>query len=451
MPELNVAINGKDSTKGAREVNSALDSIGSKSRSLVSTAINPLTAAIAGIGSYKTVEGLISSADKYTTMAAQLDYVTGSSIEAAEAQNQLYEMSQKTGTAVTANSDALIRLSQANETTGLTTAENIEIIGGLNALMLKTGTSGASASTAMTQLTQSLAAGNLAGDEFRSILESSPALMKTFAQAMGVGVGELKKLASEGKINTDVMVKALRGIAEEGEKSFDDLPKTASSGWQRVVNAFQQAWDKINDETGILSFIFDALVDLSEWIEEKAPSFSVWIERMVNSLRENWPEIKEDIQEMWNKISELWQNVSTSLPSIETFFINLTTTVDKTSKAIEWLVGWLEKAKAGWSGIKAAGEAYLSGESLGAVGDAFMEGYDPGNEKYIKDIVKPVSNTPSSESSSSSSSSSEPASFVASNAVAPTSKSVNIYVNQKVSKSDIIGIANGISLSNYRS
>lgn len=445
MPELNVGIDGRDAAKGAKQVNTALDSIGNKSRSLISTAINPLTAAVAGIGGYQVVQGLVSSADKYTTMAAQLDYVTGSAIEAEEAQQALYEVSQKTGTAVTANSDALIRLSQANEMTGLTTQENIEIIGGLNALMIKTGTSGSAASTAMIQLTQSLASGNLAGDEFRSIMEASPALMRQFAQAMGVGVGELKKMASEGKINTEVMVKALRGIAEEGEKSFDELPKTAASGWQKVVNAFQQAWDKINDETGIMGFIFDALVDLSGWIEENAPTFSLWVERMVNALRENWPEIKQNIQDLWDGIAQLWENVSTALPSIETFFVNLTWTIEKTATALKGLIGWLEEAKEGWNAVIQAGKGYLAGDSLSDIGSAYVEAADPGSKEYIDDIVKPVSEVTTNPDGSMSEVPNT------ANSITGTSKTVNVYVNQKVSKSDIVGIANGLSLATYRS
>ena len=49
----------------------------------------------------------------------------------------------------------------------------------------------------------------LQGDELRSIREQAPAVGQAIAKQMGVSVGELKKLGEEGKITTDVVLKAL--------------------------------------------------------------------------------------------------------------------------------------------------------------------------------------------------------------------------------------------------
>ena len=320
MPELNFSINGRQAVSGAKTVVKALDSITKKSKSLITSAINPLTAAIGAFAGFKTAEGLIKTGDAYTIMASQLEYVEGSATGAAEAQDELYKMSQKTRTSVTANATALVRLSQANEMTGLTTKENIKIIGGLNALMLKTGTAGASAEAATNQLTQALASGTLAGDEFKSIAENAPAVMAEFARSLGVPRGELKQMAADGKITSAVMVEALNKIANEAEASFSSMPKTAAAGWQLVVNAFERAWDIINDENGIMGFIFDAFERFSFWIEENSPMFSDWALLLVDRLVAAWPVIKEFLLSFYNGLVDMFNLVYDNWDSITGFF-----------------------------------------------------------------------------------------------------------------------------------
>jgi len=344
MPILNVGINASQAKAGADVFNNALNSM--------LTSINPVTTAIAGIISYKTVESLTETADKYTTLAAQLKYVTGSSQDASFAQEDLYQMSQKTGTSVTANAQALMRLAQASDMTHLSLSENIEVIGGLNALMIKTGTGTAEASTAMIQLTQALGSGALQGDEFRSIMEASPALMREFAKSLGVGVGQLKAMAADGKITTEVMTTALKNIAAEGKASMDELPKTVASGWQKVVNAFEKAWDRINDESGIMGFIFDALEKLAAWIEEKSPVFSNWVTELVTNIQNSWPTIDQMIENFITKLTNLWTNIQQRLPSMETFFTNLASTVEGAGRVVTGVLELIDSLVRKWDSVK---------------------------------------------------------------------------------------------------
>lgn len=317
---LNFEINGRRAIAGAKVVTRALGSIAKSAKSVVSTAINPLTAAIGALAAFQSAKGLITIADSYLTLGAQMEFVTGNAQDAAQAQQELYDMSKKTRTSMTANAAAFVRLSQAQEMTGFTASENVRILGGLNALMLKTGTSGASAEAAMTQLTQALTSGVLAGDEFKSISENAPALMKEFALALGFPRSELKKMASEGKITAEVMGKALMSIAEQGEQSFDQLPKTVSSGWQLIVNAFEQAWVKINSETGITGKLFDVLVDLADWIEDHTDDMVIWAEAMVDALIKAWPHIRTFFFNVIDWFGRMFKMVYDNWDAIEDFF-----------------------------------------------------------------------------------------------------------------------------------
>ena len=73
----------------------------------------------------------------------------------------------------------------------------------------------------MLQLSQALGSGKLQGDEFRSIMEQLPAIGQAVATSMGVTVAELKELSSSGQITTDVIIKALEGLAQQEVPNID--------------------------------------------------------------------------------------------------------------------------------------------------------------------------------------------------------------------------------------
>ncbi|AWK86547.1 hypothetical protein DEW08_10115 [Azospirillum thermophilum] len=75
-------------------------------------------------------------------------------------------------------------------------------------------------------MSQALASGRLQGDEYRSLAENMPALTREIARTMGVTTGELKSLASEGLITTDVVLKALRNMTDQVNKDFSTIPRT---------------------------------------------------------------------------------------------------------------------------------------------------------------------------------------------------------------------------------
>ena len=94
---------------------------------------------------------------------------------------------------------------------------------GFNVATKLAGVSAAQASGAFLQLSQALGSGRLQGDEYRSIAEQLPILTQAIAKEMGKPVGQIKKLASEGKITSEVVINALRKIEQDGGASIAKL------------------------------------------------------------------------------------------------------------------------------------------------------------------------------------------------------------------------------------
>ena len=94
---------------------------------------------------------------------------------------------------------------------------------GFNTIAKEAGLNATEASAAFTQLAQGLGSGRLQGDEFRSIAEQVPQLLKAISDETGIATGKLKDFASKGLLTTDVILRALAKSADEGADKIEKI------------------------------------------------------------------------------------------------------------------------------------------------------------------------------------------------------------------------------------
>ena len=90
--------------------------------------------------------------------------------------------------------------------------------------------------SAILQLTQGIASGALQGDELRTVRESAPLVAKAIADELGVTIGELKKLGSEGKVTADVIFRAIENSTQIIERQFEQTNETIAESFVRLRN-----------------------------------------------------------------------------------------------------------------------------------------------------------------------------------------------------------------------
>lgn len=102
--------------------------------------------------------------------------------------------------------------------------------------------SGASGEAAIMQLGQELSVGRLGGEELNSVLEQTPRLaeaIKTGLKELDVeGADNLKKLASEGKLTTTLVLRAIQSQGKSVAEEFAKLPLTIGGAMTQLRNAF---------------------------------------------------------------------------------------------------------------------------------------------------------------------------------------------------------------------
>lgn len=239
--KLGEKIKGAFKVDGLKKFGSGLKNIGSKISNIFKklSKFSMISSMFGGLAGGLSFAGLAKASDENSLRNSRLGMVTN---DVAGLKQKTFAASQQSGADYGAQLDSIAKLKML--TKGLfNDNEAVRFTSTLDKAFKVSGTSAEEAKSAMFQLNQAMTSGKLQGDEFRSVMENAPILAQKIAESMGVSMGELKKLGSEGKITSDVIKNAVLGSANDIESKYKQMPLTFGKVWQQAQNAGQQAID----------------------------------------------------------------------------------------------------------------------------------------------------------------------------------------------------------------
>lgn len=225
-----------------------------------------LGASVLGIG----IGQITQLADSYSLLFDRVKVFTGSAENAQAAFEGIERVARQNNSSIEAIATTYNRLNLALSDAGVTSEQTLRITDLLQKSFRLSGSTISEATAATIQLSQGLASGQLRGQELRSVLEQNAIIGDLLSKSLGGTRGELMKLAEDGKITSDIFVKALaKGATDLDEKS------------QKLGITFEQVGLKLKDKLlvfiGQLSKDFDAAGKLSKGLDvliEKIPALT---------------------------------------------------------------------------------------------------------------------------------------------------------------------------------
>lgn len=212
---------------------------------------NTIKRAVAAYVSIQSVGKALNISDELASTTARLNLMNDNLQSTQELTNMVYAAAQDARGSFGDMASNVAKLGTLAGDTFSSSAEIVAFANQLNKQMKLSGASTEEASSAMLQLTQSLAKGTLNGDELTSVMENGSMVIQTIADYMGVAQGEIKDLAADGQVTSDIIIAAMLGAADETNAAFATLPLTWSDIWQNIKNAalvaFQPVLQRIND------------------------------------------------------------------------------------------------------------------------------------------------------------------------------------------------------------
>ena len=182
-----------------------------------------LQTAIAGLGIGLLAKQTVSTTANFQALQIRMKVLTSEFGEFAEAQQLVRKAQDQFNLSIVEATKGITDIFARLRPLGVSLKDIETTFIGFNSIAKVAGLNATEASAAFTQLAQGLGSGRLQGDEFRSIAEQVPQLLKAISDETGIASGKLKDFASKGLLKSDVIIRALSKSAEGLGKQIRDI------------------------------------------------------------------------------------------------------------------------------------------------------------------------------------------------------------------------------------
>lgn len=249
---------------GSRVVSRNIEGIGEVSVKAAS-GVDLLKRALFGIGAVLSANKLKEYADAWQSAQGLIRVSTKSTEEAAAVTEKLFAAAQKTRQGFTPLVELYGRLARAGKELGTSQEKIIQVVENVGKILVISATDAGKAKGALLQLGQALGGTLVRAEEFNSMSEGTPQILKVVAENMdGVGgsVERLRQKMLAKKLTSKEFFDALL----KGTAAIDSDFKKASKTIGQALTVMSNAFMKWVGETDAAVGISAKITVMAEWI-----------------------------------------------------------------------------------------------------------------------------------------------------------------------------------------
>ncbi|QPH88799.1 tape measure protein [Campylobacter concisus] len=260
--------------EGADKLKSDLNSIGNEAKKAenaaaqLSGAFTTLKTAMAAVAGSMIVREFVQISDEMSLMNSRLKKATDSMAEFTAQQKAMHAIARDTHADIKDTTDLYVKLAPALKDLGRNTDEINKVTSSFTKALQLGGASAEESAAAIKQFGQAMGSGALKGDEFNSIAEASPTLMRYFADGLGVPIGKLKELASQGKLTAEAVSGALLKMYDQISKDAAQMPVTVGKAFTDIKTEMSLLVAEFNEAAGATGGMSQGLETLADWIKD---------------------------------------------------------------------------------------------------------------------------------------------------------------------------------------
>ncbi|EMD1500778.1 TPA: tape measure protein [Proteus mirabilis] len=250
--------------------NRTSQSVNNTERSMQS--LSKVAAALTG---YLSASMVASYSEAWTELNNKLSNSVRASESLVDVTQRVFDISQATRSSLDATATLYARLERGTREYNTSAADLAKLTSIINEGFIVSGATAQEAENAIIQLSQGIASGVLRGEEFNSVAEQGSRLMVALADSMGVGIGQLRKMAAEGKLTTDVVVKGLLSQGDVIGKEFAKTTRTMSQAFQEAGNNLTKFLGENTTIKASINVFSDAVITVSKSLDELSSVLTV--------------------------------------------------------------------------------------------------------------------------------------------------------------------------------
>lgn len=320
------------------------------------TSYSTLVTAMAAIGVGVGIKELIQTADTYTNLSARIKIAIGDTGNFEQALAGVHQTAVLTNSNLDSTAALFTQLTYVGKELGLIQNDVLGLTKTITQAVQTGGGSAQATDAAITQLIQSLNSGRLAGEEFNSVSEQAPVIIRALSKELGVTTSELRKMAENGDLTSRVVIRSLQNQAKVIDEEYKKLPITVEKALQRIQTQWQITIGEINNSNGTtetiakgLLIIADNLDIVRKFIDDVGVGFNnltgelskgidaSTIESFKNAISSAYDAVKQLASTLLEFGSDVIDGVGTALTTIASIFSSFTGDVSAASDQVSIL------------------------------------------------------------------------------------------------------------------
>lgn len=226
--------------------------------------MSSLSRVAVGLTAALSVQQVAEYADAWATVNNKLSNSVRPTEQLADVTQRVFDVTQATRSSLDATATLYARLERGTRQYNTSAADLAKLTTIINQGFVVSGATAQEAENAIIQLSQGIASGVLRGEEFNSVAEQGSRLMVALADSLGVGIGELRAMAAQGKLTTDVVVNGLLSQGTVIGAEFANTTTTISQALQVAGNNITKFFGENSTVKTGAAIFSDAVVTISE-------------------------------------------------------------------------------------------------------------------------------------------------------------------------------------------
>lgn len=298
-------------------------------------AVNALAGAMAALGVGLGINELAQAADSYTNLSTRINIATKDGGNFNQAMAGVHQVALMTNSSLEATGSLFTRINTIGKDMGMSQQQALDLTKTVTQAIQIGGGSAQASEAAVQQFIQAMQGGILRGEEFNSIMENGYGLAEALAKGLGVTTGELRKMAENGELSSERVIKAIQSQSASIQETYSQFPTTISNALQRISTSWEILIGQMDQASGTssqvaqwLTMLADNIQNLRIFIDDMGEGF-VWIGDKLQSIDSSTIDtLKSLLSDAYETVKSLISNVATLG---ETIWSAFTTALDSVS------------------------------------------------------------------------------------------------------------------------
>jgi tape measure domain-containing protein len=244
----------------------------------------------AAYASFQGLQGFKSLLDTSNRINNSLRVIGHEGQDLIDTYNTLFESAQRNFTSVEALTTLYSRLGLAQNELGKNSQEIMDFTDRVALALRVQGTSAQEARGALIQLTQAMGSGIVRAEEFNSIVEGAPSILRATARGLeeaGGSVAKLRTIVIDGELSSRAFFEAFMLGSEGLADLVEDNVVTIDQAYSRFYNSLINTASEIDSSVGVtesltsaISQLADELTGLGNWFTDNTSEIRAFFEEM---------------------------------------------------------------------------------------------------------------------------------------------------------------------------